>query len=94
MNKGLYKVVFCRLRRMRVAVAEFAVSHVAEPGSGTGARDAARAFPVGDGMYEEQPIRNQITQLTGCVYLEGYTNSEDEYRALMNNGKDRKLTSS
>ncbi|WP_250453958.1 filamentous hemagglutinin N-terminal domain-containing protein, partial [Caballeronia sp. ATUFL_M2_KS44] len=46
MNKGLYKVVFCRLRRMRVAVAEFAVSHAAEPGSGTGARSAASALPV------------------------------------------------
>ncbi|WP_347879155.1 S-layer family protein [Caballeronia sp. BCC1704] len=41
---------------------------------------------LGDGLYEEQLVRNQITQLTGRVYLEGYTNNEDEYRALMNNG--------
>ncbi|WP_241019073.1 hemagglutinin repeat-containing protein [Paraburkholderia sp. Tr-20389] len=41
---------------------------------------------LGDGLYEEQMIRNQITQLTGRVYLEGYTTNEDEYRTLMNNG--------
>ncbi|ABE29341.1 hemagglutinin repeat-containing protein [Paraburkholderia xenovorans] len=41
---------------------------------------------LGDGAYEEQMVRNQITQLTGRVYLQGYTNKEDEYRALMNSG--------
>ena len=41
---------------------------------------------LGDGVYEEQMVRNQITQLTGHVYLQGYTSNEDEYRALMNNG--------
>lgn len=41
---------------------------------------------LGDGVYEQQLIRNQITQLTGRVYLQGYTSNEDEYRALMNNG--------
>ncbi|MFM0162341.1 hemagglutinin repeat-containing protein [Paraburkholderia sediminicola] len=41
---------------------------------------------LGDGVYEEQIVRNQITQLTGRVYLQGYTSNEDEYRALMNNG--------
>ncbi|BBU31404.1 hypothetical protein BTHE68_51380 [Burkholderia sp. THE68] len=41
---------------------------------------------LGDGLYEQQLIRNQITQLTGRVYLEGYTSNEDEYRALMANG--------
>ncbi|CAG4898087.1 hemagglutinin repeat-containing protein [Paraburkholderia gardini] len=41
---------------------------------------------LGDGVYEEQMVRNQITQLTGRVYLQGYTSNEDEYRALMNNG--------
>ncbi len=41
---------------------------------------------LGDGLYEEQMVRNQITQLTGRVYLQGYTNNEDEYRALMTNG--------
>ncbi|ACC73408.1 polymorphic toxin type 22 domain-containing protein [Paraburkholderia phymatum] len=41
---------------------------------------------MGDGLYETTLIRNQITQLTGRVYLQGYTNNEDEYRALMDNG--------
>ncbi|SDH17420.1 filamentous hemagglutinin [Paraburkholderia steynii] len=41
---------------------------------------------LGDGLYETTLIRNQITQLTGRVYLQGYTNNEDEYRALMDNG--------
>ncbi|TDN69873.1 hemagglutinin repeat-containing protein [Paraburkholderia sp. BL10I2N1] len=39
-----------------------------------------------DGMYEEQLVRNQITQLTGRVYLQGYTNNEAEYQALMMSG--------
>ncbi|MGF6573842.1 filamentous hemagglutinin [Paraburkholderia sp. GAS333] len=41
---------------------------------------------LGDGMYEEQLVRDQITQLTGRVYLQGYTNNLDEYQALMTNG--------
>ncbi|MBB5443892.1 filamentous hemagglutinin [Paraburkholderia sp. WSM4177] len=41
---------------------------------------------LGDGMYEEQLVREQITQLTGRVYLQGYTNNLDEYQALMTNG--------
>ncbi|WP_211697319.1 beta strand repeat-containing protein, partial [Paraburkholderia aspalathi] len=41
---------------------------------------------LGDGLYEEQLVRNQVTQLTGRVYLQGYTNNEDEYRALMTAG--------
>ncbi len=41
---------------------------------------------LGDGVYEEQRVRNQITQLTGRASLQGYTSNEDEYRALMNNG--------
>lgn len=41
---------------------------------------------LGDGVYEQQLIRNQITQLTGRVYLQGYESNEDEYRALMSNG--------
>ncbi|KIG08765.1 filamentous hemagglutinin domain protein, partial [Burkholderia sp. MR1] len=36
MNKNLHKLIFCRVRRMVVAVAEFATSHATEPGSGTG----------------------------------------------------------
>ncbi|WP_144113075.1 hemagglutinin repeat-containing protein [Paraburkholderia sp. BCC1886] len=41
---------------------------------------------LGDGVYEERMVRDQITQLTGRVYLQGYTSNEDEYRALMSNG--------
>ncbi|ORC51240.1 filamentous hemagglutinin [Burkholderia sp. A27] len=41
---------------------------------------------LGDGLYEEQLVRDQITQLTGRVYLDGYTSNEDEYRALMKSG--------
>ncbi|MDR5735818.1 filamentous hemagglutinin N-terminal domain-containing protein [Caballeronia sp. LZ025] len=40
MNKGLHKVIFCRVRRMLVAVADFAASHTSEPGSGVGAAQA------------------------------------------------------
>jgi filamentous hemagglutinin len=41
---------------------------------------------VGDGMYEETLVRNQVTQLTGRTFLTGYTDNLDEYTALMNNG--------
>ncbi|NML30424.1 hemagglutinin repeat-containing protein [Paraburkholderia antibiotica] len=41
---------------------------------------------VGDGMYEEQLVMNQITQLTGRTFLGGYTSNLDEYTALMSNG--------
>ncbi|WP_322056718.1 hemagglutinin repeat-containing protein [Paraburkholderia sp. J63] len=41
---------------------------------------------LGDGLYEMQLVRNQITQLTGRVTLQGYSNNLDEYRALMDNG--------
>ncbi|CAD6550372.1 hemagglutinin repeat-containing protein [Paraburkholderia sabiae] len=41
---------------------------------------------VGDGMYEETLVRNQITQLTGRTFLTGYSDNLDEYTALMNNG--------
>jgi adhesin HecA-like repeat protein len=37
-------------------------------------------------MYEQQMVRNQITQLTGRTFLPGYASAEDEYRALMTNG--------
>ncbi|WP_080334244.1 hemagglutinin repeat-containing protein [Burkholderia cenocepacia] len=41
---------------------------------------------LGDGMYEQQMVRNQITQLTGRTFLPGYASAEDEYRGLMTNG--------
>ncbi|SEJ87621.1 two-partner secretion domain-containing protein [Paraburkholderia diazotrophica] len=41
---------------------------------------------LGDGLYEETLIRNQVTQLTGRTFLAGYTDNLDEYTALMNSG--------
>ncbi|MCQ4680199.1 hemagglutinin repeat-containing protein [Ralstonia pseudosolanacearum] len=41
---------------------------------------------LGDGFYEEKLVRDQITQLTGRVHLQGYGNNEDQYRALMASG--------
>ncbi|VBB14142.1 hemagglutinin repeat-containing protein [Burkholderia stabilis] len=41
---------------------------------------------LGDGMVEQQMVRNQITQLTGRTFLPGYASAEDEYRALMTSG--------
>ncbi|MGF6651498.1 filamentous hemagglutinin family protein [Paraburkholderia youngii] len=41
---------------------------------------------LGDGLYEAQLVQNQITQLTGRVYLQGYSSNLDEYTALMTAG--------
>ncbi|WP_346778004.1 filamentous hemagglutinin N-terminal domain-containing protein [Paraburkholderia sp. Ac-20347] len=41
---------------------------------------------LGDGLYEEQLVMNQVTQLTGRTFLGAYTDNLDEYTALMNNG--------
>nr|WP_052420987.1 hemagglutinin repeat-containing protein [Paraburkholderia ferrariae] len=41
---------------------------------------------LGDGLYEEQLVMNQVTQLTGRTFLGSYTDNLDEYTALMNNG--------
>ena len=41
---------------------------------------------LGDGFYEQQLVREQIGELTGTSYLPGYSNDEDEYRALLTNG--------
>ncbi|APD13349.1 hemagglutinin repeat-containing protein [Pandoraea pulmonicola] len=41
---------------------------------------------LGDGLYEQQQVRDQITQMTGRTYLQGYNNAEAEYRDLMTNG--------
>ena len=41
---------------------------------------------LGDGFYEQEFIRNQVTQLTGMRYLNGYTNDEEEYKVLMDAG--------
>ena len=41
---------------------------------------------LGDGFYEQQLINDQVLTLTGRRYLTGYTNAEEQYRALMNAG--------
>ncbi|MGY3014234.1 adhesin HecA-like repeat protein [Ewingella americana] len=41
---------------------------------------------LGDGFYEQQLIRQQVTDLTGQRYLAGYNNDTDQYKALMDAG--------
>ncbi|QWP74826.1 hemagglutinin repeat-containing protein [Lysobacter sp. K5869] len=41
---------------------------------------------LGDGFYEQKLIREQIAQLTGYRYLEGFGSDEAQYAALMNAG--------
>lgn len=41
---------------------------------------------LGDGFYEQRLVNEQISQLTGRQFLEGYSDSEKQYQALMENG--------
>ena len=41
---------------------------------------------LGDGYYEQKLIRDQIGQLTGRRFLDGYANDEEQYKALMSAG--------
>lgn len=41
---------------------------------------------LGDGFYEQKLIREQVAQLTGYRYLDGYNNDDDQYAALMDAG--------
>ncbi|GAB1650176.1 hemagglutinin repeat-containing protein [Mannheimia haemolytica] len=41
---------------------------------------------LGDGFYEQRLINEQINQLIGRRYIEGYSNDLEQYKALMNNG--------
>ncbi|SFO06735.1 filamentous hemagglutinin [Formivibrio citricus] len=41
---------------------------------------------LGDGFYEQRLIREQVAQLTGRRFLDGYASDEAQYRALMDNG--------
>ena len=43
---------------------------------------------LGDGYYEQRLIREQVINLTGQRYLDGYSNDEEQYKALMNNAID------
>ena len=40
---------------------------------------------LGDGFYEQKLIREQVAQLTGRRFLEGYASDEAQYQALMGN---------
>jgi len=41
---------------------------------------------LGDGFYEQKLIREQISQLTGRRFLDGYADDEHQYRDLLNAG--------
>ncbi|SDC49890.1 filamentous hemagglutinin family N-terminal domain-containing protein [Variovorax sp. CF079] len=41
---------------------------------------------LGDGFYEQKLIREQVAQLTGYRYLDGFYSDEEQYTALMNAG--------
>lgn len=41
---------------------------------------------MGDGFYEQRLVQDQVAQLTGFRFLEGYGSDEEQYKALMNNG--------
>ncbi|VTU18932.1 Filamentous hemagglutinin [Variovorax sp. PBS-H4] len=41
---------------------------------------------LGDGFYEQRLIREQIAQLTGSRYLDGFDSDEEQYAALMSAG--------
>lgn len=41
---------------------------------------------LGDGFYEQRLIREQVAQLTGRRFLQGYANDEAQFRALMDSG--------
>ncbi|MDR1163307.1 MAG: filamentous hemagglutinin N-terminal domain-containing protein, partial [Candidatus Accumulibacter sp.] len=43
---------------------------------------------LGDGLYEQRLITEQIAQLTGRRFLESYADDESQYRALMDAGID------
>lgn len=41
---------------------------------------------LGDGFYEQALVRDQVAQLTGKRFLDGYSSDEAQYRALLDNG--------
>ncbi|MEK7415643.1 MAG: S-layer family protein, partial [Planctomycetota bacterium] len=54
--------------------------------SALGIDPAATQKRMGDGFYEQQLLREQVGQLTGRRFLEGYANDEAQFQALMNSG--------
>ncbi|WP_211468386.1 beta strand repeat-containing protein, partial [Collimonas silvisoli] len=51
-----------------------------------GINPAATQKRLGDGFYEAKLVTDQVTNLTGKRYLNGYASAEDEYKALMTGG--------
>lgn len=47
---------------------------------------ATKQKRLGDGFYEQRLITEQVAQLTGRRFLDGYANDEAQYLALMNAG--------
>lgn len=47
---------------------------------------AAMQKRLGDGFYEQKLVREQIGQLTGRRFLDGYASDEAQYQALLSNG--------
>ena len=41
---------------------------------------------LGDGFYEQKLVREQVAQLTGRRFIDGYSSDEAEYRALIDSG--------
>ncbi|ENR2984638.1 hemagglutinin repeat-containing protein [Acinetobacter baumannii] len=41
---------------------------------------------LGDAYYEQRMVQDQVAQLTGYRFLQGYGSDEEQYKALMNNG--------
>lgn len=54
--------------------------------SALGADPAATQKRLGDGFYEQRLVREQVAQLTGRRFLDGYADDQDQYRALMASG--------
>ncbi|HEY4317198.1 MAG TPA: hemagglutinin repeat-containing protein [Herbaspirillum sp.] len=47
---------------------------------------AAAQKRLGDGYYEQKLIREQVAELTGRRFLDGYADDEEQYRALLDSG--------
>ncbi|WP_373357803.1 hemagglutinin repeat-containing protein [Acinetobacter lactucae] len=54
--------------------------------SALGLDPALQQKRLGDGFYEQRMVQDQIANLTGYRFLEGYASDEEQYKALMNNG--------
>ena len=51
------------------------------------AKDPSRQLKrYGDGFYEQRLVTEQVTQMTGRRYLSGYSDSQDQFQALMDSG--------